>query len=57
MSEDMSDLIDRLELARAGLAQLAQRPTNTLTEQQRLLHKREGVTLALSYAREYGGNP
>ena len=50
---DLDDLIDRLKSARNGLMELAQRPTNTLSEQHRLLAKCEGVNLALSFAREY----
>lgn len=48
----LSDLIERLEGARDSLAGLAQRPTNTRFQRDRLAAKREGVVLALSYARE-----
>ena len=50
---DKADLIYRLEVARDNLMGLAQRPTVTLGERYRLEAKREGVNLALSYAREY----
>lgn len=48
----LDELIERLEGARDNLFGLAQRPTNTKFERDRLAAKREGVVLALSYARE-----
>jgi hypothetical protein len=48
----LNDLIERLEGARDSLTGLAQRPTNTTVERDRLTSKREGVELALTYARE-----
>jgi len=48
----LDELIQRLEGARDSLFGLAQRPTNTKFEQDRLTAKRDGVVLALSYARE-----
>jgi hypothetical protein len=53
MSADIADLIERLEGARDRLGDLAERPTNTLSERNRLYGKRAGVVLALSYAYEY----
>ena len=50
---DLDDLVTRLEEAGRHLTGLANRPAIGGPERARLMSKREGVTLALSYAREY----